>query len=218
MRVRRISLPRKACHAIRFVCRYQVASHRRCWRSIACAAPSDSLAFDSATICAWKRTWHAQYALATPLRPYFVPRLPGRCDREVYAAGCDCAGGSLYAESAAPFNCPAPGPGWMYRPEAGSGFEPVQFERLGQIPNDLASWHRAAGRAPQRSRTLERAGLSCDCALRRQIFSDRQIVAPRCEYSTNWPDNVAWVCGERPASVDNMNITGGQNTVCFASG
>ena len=95
------------------------------------AAPSDSRAFDSATICAWKRTWHAQYAPATPLRPYFVPRLPGRCDREVYAAGCDCADGSLYAESAAPFNCPAPGPGWMYRPEAGIGFEPVQFQRLG---------------------------------------------------------------------------------------
>jgi hypothetical protein len=25
----------------------------------------------------------------------------------------------------------------MYPPEAGIGFEPVQFQRLGQIPNDL---------------------------------------------------------------------------------
>jgi hypothetical protein len=114
------------------------------------AAPSESRAFDSATICAWKRTWHAQYAPATPLRPYFVPRLPGRCDREVYAAGCDCADGSLYAESAAPFNCPAPGPGWMYRPEAGIGFEPVQFQRLGQIPNDLAVGTEPPAGAPQR--------------------------------------------------------------------
>jgi hypothetical protein len=99
--------------------------------------PESSVAFDSATICAWKRTWHAQYAPATPLRPYFVPRRPGRCDREVHAAGFDCAGGSLYGGSAVPYNYPAPGPGWMYRPEAGIGFEPVQFQRLGPIPNDL---------------------------------------------------------------------------------
>ena len=63
--------------------------------------------------------------------------------------GCDCAGDSLYAESAAPINGPAPGPGWMYRPEAGIGFEPVQFQRLGQIPNDLAVGTEPPAGAPQ---------------------------------------------------------------------
>jgi hypothetical protein len=113
------------------------------------ATPNYCLAFDSATIYAWKRTWHAQYAPATPLRPYFVPRLPGRCDREDYAAGCNSADGSLYRVSP-PFNCPAPGPGWMYPPEAGIGFEPVQFQRLGQVPNDLAVGAEAAAAAPAR--------------------------------------------------------------------
>ena len=121
-----------------------------CWAISIVAAPNDSLAFDSATICAWKRTWHAQYAPATPLRGYFVPRMPGRCDREIYTSGCDCAGGSLDSESAVPFNCPAPGPGWMYRPEAGIGFEPVQFQRLGQIPNDLGVGSEPPAGAPQR--------------------------------------------------------------------
>jgi hypothetical protein len=100
-------------------------------------ATQSSWAFDSATICAWKRTWHAQYAPATPLRPYFVPRMPGRCDREAYAGGWDCAGDPLSSGHAYRYNYPAPGPGWMYPPEAGIGFEPVQFQRLGQIPNDL---------------------------------------------------------------------------------
>jgi hypothetical protein len=119
--------------------------------AISCyAAPNTGLAFDSATIYAWKRTWHAQYAPATPLRPYFVPRLPGRCDREVYAAGSDCAGGSLYGGTSVPYNYPTPGPGWMYRPEAGIGFEPVQFQRLGQIPNDLAVGSEPATTAPVR--------------------------------------------------------------------
>jgi hypothetical protein len=115
-----------------------------------CAAPNIGLAFDSATICAWKRTWHAQYAPATPLRPYFVPRLPGRCDREVYATGADCDGGSLYGGAAVTYNYPAPGPGWMYCPEAGIGFEPVQFQRLGQIPNDLGVGSEPPAAAPTR--------------------------------------------------------------------
>jgi hypothetical protein len=116
-----------------------------------CAAPSLSQAFDSATVCTWKRTWHAQYAPATPLRGYFVPRLPGRCDREANAAEFDCAVGSFYGGNAAPYNDPAPGPGWMYRPEAGIGLEPVQFQRLGQIPNDLgvASETPSAGAPPR---------------------------------------------------------------------
>ena len=113
-------------------------------------APSGSLACDSAMICAWQRTWHGPYAPATPLRGYFVPRMPGRCDREVYSTGCDCAGDSLGSESAVRFNCPAPGPGWMYPPEAGIGFEPVQFQRLGQIPNDLGIGAAPPAGAPRR--------------------------------------------------------------------
>jgi hypothetical protein len=114
------------------------------------AAPNASLACDSHTICAWRRTWHAQYAPATPLRGYFVPRMPGRCDREVFAAGCDYAGGSPYSDGTAPFNYPAPGPGWMYHPEAGIGFEPVQLQRLGQIPNDLGVGTEPPAGAPPR--------------------------------------------------------------------
>ena len=57
----------------------------------------------------------------------------------------------FYGKNAAPYNDPAPGLGWIYRPEAGIGLEPVQFHRLGQIPNDLgvASETPAAGAPPR---------------------------------------------------------------------
>jgi hypothetical protein len=103
---------------------------------IAFVVPTICLACDSATICSWKRTWNAPYPLRTPLRGYFVPRLPGQCDYE------DCAGTWGCAASAScdtPARIQAGGmiPHWMYPPESGIGFDPVQFERLGQIPNDF---------------------------------------------------------------------------------
>jgi hypothetical protein len=38
----------------------------------------------------------------------------------------------------------------MYPPEAGTGFEPVQFQRLGQIPNDLGVGSGPAAGPPAR--------------------------------------------------------------------
>jgi hypothetical protein len=38
----------------------------------------------------------------------------------------------------------------MYPPEAGIGFEPVQFQRLGQIPNDLGVGVAEPAGAPPR--------------------------------------------------------------------
>ena len=75
------------------------------------------------TVHMWKRTAYAQNALNQPLRPYFVPRRPGDCAREPYCdAGCSCP------------------------PPAAMGFQPVRFERLGQIPNEVGLEASAAGR------------------------------------------------------------------------
>ena len=78
------------------------------------AAESACPAYPGETLHAWRRTWHGPNALETPLRGYYVPRLAGRCDRQF------CS----YFEASFP-------------PQAAVGFEPLRFERLGQIPNDL---------------------------------------------------------------------------------
>ena len=92
--------------------------------------PPVGYAFHGHTMHAWQRTWYGQDPLYTPLRPYFVPRLPGRCDREPYAGsygaeGCnECGNGGDFRG----YVQPAPAAGiWM----------PLQSERLGQIPNDM---------------------------------------------------------------------------------
>jgi len=101
------------------------------------AAPSCAGAFDSATWSVWHATWHGPNALATPLRGYFIPRLPGRCDRPAYAEACgNPALDSVSIENGnglapAPFcetNNPLP---------VGAACLSVRFERLGEIPNDL---------------------------------------------------------------------------------
>ena len=85
--------------------------------------------FDGTTLAAWSRTWHGPNALATPLSQYYIPRTPAYCNLE----GCD--DGSGYS-AAGP--CQSQGAvGCMYVAEGGVGFEPIQFERLGRIPNDL---------------------------------------------------------------------------------
>jgi hypothetical protein len=79
------------------------------------AGASATYAFDGHTAHAWKRTFYAYNAFEQPLRPYFIPRQPGNCAREeccTDSAGC-------------------------YPPSAAAGFEPLRFERLGHIPNDL---------------------------------------------------------------------------------
>jgi hypothetical protein len=78
---------------------------------------------DGNTRYAWSRTWHGPNALATPLPQYFIPRIPG-----------NCGSGSIYASW-----CSGSGPygAVPYPPEAAAGFEPVQFERLGKVPNEM---------------------------------------------------------------------------------
>jgi hypothetical protein len=100
--------------------------------------PLSGQAFDSATIRAWHRTWHAPNPFTTPLRGYFIPRIPGRCDREAFADGWGYAAGVGYATPMVnQAGCTGAVPSWAYPPAAGMGFEPVQFERLGTIPNDF---------------------------------------------------------------------------------
>lgn len=103
---------------------------------VALAAPATSCfawygwgrdVFDGSTLYAWERTWHGPNALATPLGQYYIPRTPGFCNFDGYANEGGCPAGAVCnGNGALPFP-----------KEAGVGFEPVQFERLGQVPNDL---------------------------------------------------------------------------------
>jgi hypothetical protein len=94
---------------------------------MATALCSPCAACGEATICAWKRTWHAPNALATPLRQYYVPRRPGNCCEDpagmcgdaVYGAESEHAVGNPYGHAEIPV-------------------EPRVFDQLGRIPNDLA--------------------------------------------------------------------------------
>src|SRR5262245_53236542 len=72
------------------------------------------------TWCAWSETWHAYDGLDMPLRPYYIPRMPGRCDREACANfGGDCSCGTV-AEDSAPCEV-GYGYGYGYPPQAGVG-------------------------------------------------------------------------------------------------
>jgi hypothetical protein len=118
------------------------------------AVPATSEAHHSETIRAWKRTWHGPNPFATPLRGYYIPRFLGRCDREAYAAGWNCA---TNAGCATPDAIQVGGYGptspWMYPPQAGIGFDPLQFERLGHIPNDFGlAGEQPAGAATRPAR------------------------------------------------------------------
>jgi hypothetical protein len=84
------------------------------------------------TWCAWSETWHAYSALDTPLRPYYIPRNPGCCNRQSYGNNTACGYAAQMPEGATGMaGCD------RYPPEAAIGLEPVRFERLGQIPNDM---------------------------------------------------------------------------------
>lgn len=84
---------------------------------------------DGSTHCAWRRTWYGPNALATPLRPYYIPRPPECSNCDGYAAGYVLG------------NFPAPDRNVVVSPdvapEAGEGFSPAQYERLGKIRNEL---------------------------------------------------------------------------------
>lgn len=112
---------------------------------------SDSAACDGAMIAAWQRTWYGTYALDTPLRDYYIPRLPGRCDTTASHGRTvliDCSGPADFAVSPRPsWNQQTD---WSYHPSAAAGFGPHQFERLGQVPNDLASDPTQPGAPPSR--------------------------------------------------------------------
>jgi hypothetical protein len=113
-------------------CRHRPARH------VLMIGAERTLACCSDTFWAWHRTWHAPNPLATPLRGYFVPRMPGRCDREAYAGGWDYAGGSVCgAPGLANGGCTGQDVRGLYPPEAGLGLEPATLERLGHIPNDF---------------------------------------------------------------------------------
>ena len=85
---------------------------------------------DSHTRCMWSRTWHGPNALATPLNQYFIPRTPANC---CGPGGCGCGAGCVGPEAGIACNYG----GLPYPAAAAAGFEPVAFERLGQVPNEL---------------------------------------------------------------------------------
>jgi hypothetical protein len=94
------------------------------------AASSSSKACSPATWCAWQRTFYAYNALDYPLPPYYTPRTPG-CIRGDYA--CGQTYGAAGDGRCAAGGCNDPSQGGMM------GFESVELERLGQVPNDMAS-------------------------------------------------------------------------------
>ena len=93
---------------------------------------------DDCTLCAWRRTWWGPNALATPLRQYYIPRPPACCSYDGYLNGCGYAVGESFASSdEIMYGNVAGTPGSAYPQEAGAGFSPAHFERLGQIRNEL---------------------------------------------------------------------------------
>jgi hypothetical protein len=65
--------------------------------------------------CAWRATSSVPFALET-MRAYYVPRTPACCACPLYWVG--------------------PREPYCYVPAVGDGFEPAEFDHLGQIPND----------------------------------------------------------------------------------
>jgi hypothetical protein len=88
---------------------------------------TNSRYFDGHTRYMWSRTWHGPNSLASPLTQYHVPRTPGNCGSGDYGAALSCTNG-VAAGVAGPYSG---------LPYSAPGFEPVQFERLGRVPNEL---------------------------------------------------------------------------------
>jgi hypothetical protein len=85
---------------------------------------------DGQTKYMWARTWHAPNSLESPLTQYYIPRTPGACnsDRPAHEVGC---------QSTVQATIPGQYGARPYFASAGAGFEPVQSERLGKVPNEL---------------------------------------------------------------------------------
>jgi len=83
---------------------------------------------DGHTRYMWSRTFHGPNALATPLNEYFIPRTPNNCGPATYGCGAGCQ-----EESGIACNYG----GLPYPTAAAAGFDPVQMERLGRVPNEL---------------------------------------------------------------------------------
>jgi hypothetical protein len=118
--------------------------------SLVALTPKTGLAFHGATFAAWHSTWHGPNALEAPLRQYFIPRLPGHCDRPAYAENfeyVDSNGELVPLQDRV--NYPAPC-------STNNGVSvcttclTVRSDRLGQIPNDLESETTMAVGAPGR--------------------------------------------------------------------
>lgn len=87
-----------------------------------------------------------QYGSCTCQPTYFVPRLR---PHTTLTPCCGCGtcgycgyryGGAWACGEGCPWGCrmgEGPSHGLPYPPELASGFEPVQFERLGEVPNDM---------------------------------------------------------------------------------
>ncbi len=92
--------------------------------------------FDGTTLCEWRRTWHGPNGLDRPLSGYFMPRFPDYCDDPAYAGCSEAIGEYFMAEDSSSWDEVEPADGCCVL--SGMGLEPIGFERLGQIPNDLA--------------------------------------------------------------------------------
>ncbi len=117
-----------------------------CWCDKAC----QFRLIDGCTKCAWSRTWHASYALDTPLRQYYIPRPPQCCwcghgagQGYVSGASWDVPGGTNCPNHAMVAGCDLSADGAM-------AFAADQSERLGKIPNELDVLGSVGGGAPAR--------------------------------------------------------------------
>ena len=188
--------------------------------------------FDGSTICAWRRTWHGPNALATPLRSYYMPRVPSYCCGHsdgipgpvVYGSGCiayangcngcvdgcGCSVGESFAmPGGASCQCQNGPVSSAYPPEAAIGFQPTQFERLGRIANELDP--PAAAGTPGRTQAGSRVTHSLPGP---QLPGDRHNFAPprRKSFQLNFAGSSV---RDRPPVADNNNVTGGQSTTVF---
>lgn len=77
----------------------------------------------------WARTWNAQNSVVMPVSPYFIPRTPAACKTAGYPCGGACQNGEL----GEPNHYGA----YPYPQAAAIGFDPMQFERLGRVPNEM---------------------------------------------------------------------------------
>jgi hypothetical protein len=78
----------------------------------------------------WARTWYGQNSVEMPVNDYYIPRIPANCGSNGYRAGAAYQRG-------APEGGPNQYGAYPYPVAAATSFEPMQFERLGKIPNEL---------------------------------------------------------------------------------